>query len=152
MAPHLSRAFPVARVVYGQVALVNESGKVLDSFGRPWLEMRPAFMARETLNIHQATFHHRSLFDARGKFDESFRIASDCDLLLRELRYGQVEFVPRLVAAIQHSGMSSNPVSKVKSVAIIMRARRINASKSTGGLRLAWVRAMDPCPAASRDR
>jgi glycosyltransferase involved in cell wall biosynthesis len=146
VALHLKNGSSSARVVYGRVDLVRKDGSVIATFGSPWDRKR--FFQLMTLP-HQGVFHHRSLFQEHGGFNEEFRIAGDYDLL-RELRYGVAEFVPRLVAALQHSGMSSNPVSKVKTVGVIMRARRINASKSTVGLRLARERAMDLCPVASR--
>lgn len=142
MAPHLSRALPATRVVYGQVALVNESGTVLDSFGKPWPELRPSFLRGDALNIHQAMFHHRSLFEDRGTFDESFRIAGDYDLLLRELREGCAEFVPCLVAGMQHGGVSSNPASKMTTIREIMRAMQRHGLKPPVGLRVAWLRAV----------
>lgn len=142
MAPHLSRAIPAARVVYGQVALVNESGMVLGSFGGPWPELRHVFLAGGVLNIHQATFHHRSLFEVRGTFDESFRIAGDYDLLLRELRDGRAVFVPCLVAGMQHGGVSSNPATKVTAIREVMRAMQRNGVTPPFGVRLAWMRGM----------
>lgn len=142
MAPHLSRVFPDTRVVYGQVALVNESGVELNRFGKPWPEIRHSFMAGEALNIHQATFHHRSLFEVRGTFDESFRIAGDYDLLLRELRDGQAVFVPCLVTAMQHGGVSSNPASKMTTIREIMKAMRSNGIKPPMSVYWAWFRAV----------
>lgn len=142
MAPHLAAAFPGVRVVYGQVALVGETGETLGRFGKPWPEMRPAFLTGNVLNIHQATFHHRSLLEERGSFDESFCIAGDYELLLRELRENKAQHVPCLVAAMQHGGVSSNPARKVKTVSEIMRAMRMNSLRPKVGLRLAWFRAM----------
>ncbi|MDH5666809.1 MAG: glycosyltransferase [Nitrospira sp.] len=142
MAPHLSQALSETRVVYGQVALVNESGTELDRFGKPWLEIRHSFMTGKALNIHQAMFHHRSLFKVRGKFDESFRIAGDYDLLLRELRDGQAVFVPCLVTAMQHGGISSNPASKMNTIREIMKAMRNNGLKPPMSLHAAWIRAV----------
>ena len=142
MAPHLSSALPATRIVYGQVALVNESGTVLSSFGKPWPELRPAFMRGDALNIHQAMFHHRSVFEDRGTFDESFRIAGDYDLLLRELREGSAEFVPCLVAGMQHGGVSSNPVSKMTTIREIMRAMNTHGITPPIATYLAWLRAM----------
>lgn len=142
MAPHLFSALPDTHVVYGQVALVNEAGTVLGSFGKPWSEMRPAFMRGDALNIHQAMFHHRSLFEDRGTFDESFRIAGDYDLLLRELREGRAGFVPCVVAGMQHGGVSSNPASKMTTIREVMRAMQRNGIKPPVGLHVARLRAV----------
>lgn len=142
IAPNLAGAYPAVRVVYGQVALVNEAGEVLDNCGTPWAEMRHAFMAGEALNIHQATFHHRSLFEMWGRFDETFRIAGDYELLLRELRANEALYVPHLVAAMQHGGVSSNPSNKMNTTSEIMRAMRMNGLRPKASLRLAWFRAV----------
>lgn len=142
MAPHLSRAFPAVRVVYGQVARVNKSGTVLDSLGGPWPELRAALLVGDMLNVHQATFHHRSLFEVRGNFDESFRIAGDYDLLLRELLIGQAEYVPFRVAAMQHGGISSSPSSKVVMIREIKRAMERNGVKPPMKSYVAWLRAI----------
>jgi Glycosyl transferase family 2 len=141
MAPHLDDAFPAVRVVYGQVALVNESGGVLGSFGKPWSEMEPVFLAGGALNIHQATFHHRSLFEARGKFDRSFRIAGDYELLLRELRENKALHVPQLVTAMQHGGVSSHPRSKAMTITEIIRARGMHGLAPSFNLVAALLRA-----------
>ncbi|NOS81149.1 MAG: glycosyltransferase [Nitrospira sp.] len=140
-APHLANAFPAVRVGYGQVALVNESGGALGSFGRPWSEMEPVFLTGEALNIHQATFHHRSLFEARGKFVGSFRIAGDYELLLRELRENKVLHVPHLVTAMQHGGVSSHPSSKATAIREIIQARRMHNLAPSFNLVGAWLRA-----------
>ena len=142
MAPHLSRAFPAVRVVYGQVVRVNKSGVVLDILGGPWPTLHAALLVGDMLNIHQAMFHHRSLFEVRGKFDESFRIAGDYDLLLRELLGGQAEYVPCRVAAMQHGGISSIPSSKVVMIREIKRAMERNGVKPPIKSYMAWLRAI----------
>jgi len=142
MAPHLAGAYPPVRVVYGEVALLNEAGQMLGRFGKPWPEMRSDFLRGEALNIHQATFHHRSLFEQRGGFDETFHVAGDYELLLRELQRNKAIHVPCLVAAMQHGGVSSNPANKMKTNAEVRRAMRLNALQPGLRLRMAWFRAM----------
>jgi glycosyltransferase involved in cell wall biosynthesis len=141
MVPHLADAFPLARVVYGRVNLINENGDVLGMFGKRWCELRSSFLAGKALNIHQATFHHRSLFERYGRFDESFRIAGDYELLLRELRENEALFVPHLVTAMQHGGISSNPSNKAVTIREIIRAREMHGLTLSLNLVAVWLRA-----------
>ncbi len=141
MAGYLANGFPRVRVVYGQVALVNEFGDVLGWFGRPWSETRSMVLSGAELNIHQGTFHHRNLFEIRGQFDESFRIAGDYEMLLREVRNNAALYVPHPVAAMQHGGISSNPYTKVVSIKEIIRARHMHQLPLRGDLVAAYIRA-----------
>lgn len=142
MAPHLQTATRIARLVYGQVVLVNSQDQVLDRIGADWTKLQAAFMQGKTSPIHQAMFHHRSLFEVHGRFDDSFRIAGDYDLLLRELQGHDPVYVPIVVSAMAHGGVSSHPVGKMKALREIMRARKQNGLGQPGiGLVLAWLRA-----------
>jgi len=93
------------------------------------------------LNIHQATFHHRSLFERHGRFDKSFRIAGDYELLLRELRNNEALYVPCVVTAMRHGGISSNPSSKAATIREIIRAREMHGLALNLNLVAAWLRA-----------
>jgi glycosyltransferase involved in cell wall biosynthesis len=141
IASRLSVIGTSARVVYGQVNLVNDNGDVLGTFGKRWCELRSSFLAGEALNIHQATFHHRSLFERHGRFDESFRIAGDYELLLRELRNNEALYVPCVVTAMQHGGISSNPSSKAATIREIIRARGMHGLALSLNLAAARLRA-----------
>lgn len=141
IASRLSVIGTSVRVVYGQVNLVNDNGGVLGTFGKRWSELRSSFLAGEALNIHQATFHHRSLFERHGRFDESFRIAGDYELLLRELRTNEALYVPSVVTAMQHGGISSNPSSKATTIREIIRARGMHGLALSLNLVAAWLRA-----------
>ena len=141
IASRLSVIGTSVRVVYGQVNLVNGNGDVLGTFGKRWCDLRSSFLAGEALNIHQATFHHRSLFERHGRFDESFRIAGDYELLLRELRNNEALYVPCVVTAMQHGGISSNPSSKAATIREIIRARGMHGLALSLNLVAAWLRA-----------
>jgi glycosyltransferase involved in cell wall biosynthesis len=122
LAPHLARASSIARVAYAQIRL--ESGGTL--IGGPWDAVRPAFW-RGMAIPHQATFHHTDLFAQRGNFDESFRIAGDYELLLRELVHRDPVFVPGVIAVeMGTSGLSSRPGNRVLRITEFERARRMH--------------------------
>ena len=80
----LIKAYPPIRVVYGQVVVINRLGEQMLHAGEEWGSVKHRF--RQIMSVpHPGLMHHRSLFEEHGTFDESFRIAGDYDLLLREL-------------------------------------------------------------------
>jgi len=112
------------RVVYASVDVVDREGEVLATVGRPWCEARPDFLERMAIP-HQATFHHRTLFARHGRFDESYRICGDYELLLRELLTCDAHFVPGLVVVTMGAGgLSDDPASAVTVTREFVRARR----------------------------
>jgi glycosyltransferase involved in cell wall biosynthesis len=138
MAPVLARAHPTARVVYGQVALVNTDSQRVIHMGRPWDEIRSLFPQIMCLP-HTALMHHRMLFERHGHFDESFRICGDYELLLRELLSGEACFAKDIVvAAMGHGGVSSSPAKSLEMVLELRRAQRMHGLRFP---RPAWVAA-----------
>ncbi|MBT9168241.1 MAG: PGL/p-HBAD biosynthesis glycosyltransferase [Syntrophomonadaceae bacterium] len=135
MVPYLEREAARTRIVYGRVNVLSENGNLLGQYGRPWGQIRRSF--RELASIpHQGVFHHHSLFDVHGKFDESLCIAGDYELLLRELKEGHAVFVPDIeVAGMQHGGVSSDPIYSLQALREIGRAAK---KHEVGGLRLRW--------------
>lgn len=97
-------------VAYGEIRVVNAQGAVIHPFGVPWHGVKRRF--RQLMSIpHQGTMHRRSLFQRHGRFDESFRIAGDYELLLRELKTADAFFVPNVIVSAmrQGGGISSTP-------------------------------------------
>jgi glycosyltransferase involved in cell wall biosynthesis len=123
IAPVLARAYPPVRVVYGQVAVVNAQGAEMARAGEDWNSAKQRFPQIMCLP-HTGLMHHRSLFDAHGAFDESYRIGGDYEMLLRELRGGEAQFVPGLViAGMRHGGVSNDPAGSVKLLREFRRAQ-----------------------------
>ena len=118
------------RVVYGRVNLVTESGAVVETMGRPWAQARRAFLAGIMIP-HPGTLHHRSLFEEHGLFDESYRIAGDYDMLLRELLVREPQFVDRVVVDMRFGGMSSKPGAIYRNLHEIQRARAAHGLRGT---------------------
>ena len=101
---------PDCRIVYGQVAMVNQANEVLWLGGSEWKTIRRRFRSLMSLP-HTALFHHRDLFQIHGGFDPAFRIAGDYEFLLRELTNKRdARFVDELiVAGMSIGGVSSTP-------------------------------------------
>ncbi|MFN2645568.1 MAG: glycosyltransferase family 2 protein [Burkholderiales bacterium] len=112
-----------ARVVYGRINRVSASGALIETIGVPWAEARAAFL--DGFNIpHPGTLHHRSVFEERGAFDESYRIAGDYHLLLGELAERPAAFVDRVVLDMGFGGLSSRPATILLALREVARARR----------------------------
>lgn len=127
IASHLQRGAMFARVVYGRVDLVRKDGSVIGTFGSQWNRKR--FFQLMTLP-HQGVFHHRSLFQEYGHFNEEFRIAGDYEFLLRELKSRDPIFIADVtIAAMQFGGMSGDPQFSIETLREIRRARNLNSVK-----------------------
>ena len=111
------------RVAYGQVMLLNKNGENLYPVGEPWERISTRF--KQIMSIpHQAVMHRRSLFERHGKFDESFRIAGDYELLMRELKMTEAFFVPGIViSGMRQGGISSSPEN---SLVLLRECRRVH--------------------------
>ena len=130
LIPHLIRAESQdILIVYGQVARVTEDNKICCVDGCSWEYTWRAIVINGICTFtHQGMFHHRNFFETYGKFDESFRIAGDYELLVRAFKKGGAAiFIDGLiVAGMQTGGITSNCSELVKETA---RARRNNQLK-----------------------
>jgi len=124
LSPHLMKAYPPFRVVYGRVSSVTERGELIVLEGMPWERARTRILEEMTIP-HQGVMHHRSLFEIHGDFDDSFRIAGDYDLLLRELTHSGALYVPEIVVAgMQVGGYSTTPAFAMQTLREFRRAQR----------------------------
>ena len=132
----LIEAYPPTRVVYGEVTVHNRLGKEVLRRSEAWDSAKRRF--RQFMSIpHPGLMHHRSLFEEHGTFDESFRIAGDYDLLLRELWHNDARFVPNLVVAgIRHGGISATPVGRRDGLLECRAAQRKHGAAFPGAL---WI-------------
>lgn len=112
-----------SRIVYGRVNRVTPRGVVAEAWGGPWDAARAACFAGFMIP-HPASLHHRSIFEEHGLFDESYRVAGDYELSLRELLVRDPIFVDRVVADMRFGGMSSRPSAIYRTLQEVLRARR----------------------------
>jgi glycosyltransferase involved in cell wall biosynthesis len=141
LAPYLSKAYPPTRIVYGRAAFVAANGEVLEFLGEPWGKFRRKFFQGRMIP-HQGTLHHRSLFEAHGPFDDSFRVGGDYEMLLREFKHGNPIFVPDIiVAGYQFGGGSSRPENSINVLRAIRVAQRKHGLRFPGTLWIgAWIK------------
>jgi len=130
IVPHLSRAESQGiRMVYGQVARVTHRNKISCIDGYPWENTwRSIIIDGIGTFTHQGMFHHRSLFELYGGFDESFKIAGDYELLIRVFKDDRnAIFVDGvIVTGMQVGGITSHCLDLVREYA---RARKKNRLK-----------------------
>lgn len=113
------------RVVYGQVSLVDNDENLIMVAGKPWPEIRNQFL-HEMCIPHQGTFHHAMLFKTKGLFCDTFKIAGDYDLLLREVVYNEPLYAPVMIAGMQIGGICSKPENRFAVIKEFTLARRKN--------------------------
>ena len=127
LAPHLIKAESEnIQLVYGQVARVTKDNEICCIDGSSWDCTWKGIVIDGICSFtHQGMFHHRSLFEIHGKFNESFKITGDYELLLRVFKEGgDAHFIDGLiVAGMQTGGITQNCTRLVKETA---QARRDN--------------------------
>lgn len=132
MAKQLEKVPANIRVAYGQVMLVSVDGETLGPVGEPWQNIKERFSQFMCIP-HQGVMHRRSLFEKHGKFDESFRIAGDYELLLRELKTVDAFYVPDIITtAMRHGGLSSDPANTLTVLREFRRAQRMHGQYLPG--------------------
>jgi glycosyltransferase involved in cell wall biosynthesis len=111
------------RLLSGRVAVVNRRGEVLLVAGRPWRRGGRASLRWPRLP-NPGMFHHRSVFQDFGNFDPSFRLAGDYDLLVRVLRFADVESIPEVITGMELGGISSATSAETEALREIARVWR----------------------------
>jgi glycosyltransferase involved in cell wall biosynthesis len=135
MAPLLLTAKPEHRVVYGQIQLLDHAGGCLGAMGVPWALARRTFASVMSVP-HPGCFHRSILFHELGSFDETYRIATDYEFLLRELPVHDALFVPGIIVTDMESGGISS-VSWRLSLLEARRASRAHGFKHPG---MPWMK------------
>lgn len=102
-------------MAYGLVDVVGENDEVVLSAGLPW-EAQLREIAEFGMYPHQATFQRRDTFERFGYFDDSFRIASDVEMLLRLAKHKTPEYFSVKVANFQFGGASNVPKNKLRAL------------------------------------
>ena len=127
MVPYLVASDNRVRLVYGKILMVTPEGKKHSYGGRPWEDSKASMYQRMPIP-HPATFHHRSLFDIHGYFNDSFKISGDYEFILRELKNGQALFVPDVIVRnMTIGGLSTLWKNDITRMMENARSRRLNS-------------------------
>ena len=136
---HLSLVPENIKIAYGQIMIIDAAGSALYVLGESWGSLKKRFQQLMCLP-HPAVMHRRSLFATHGMFDESFRIAGDYELLLRELKEGEAQFLPDIVVtAMRQGGISSNPANNLIALQEVRCAQTKNGVST---LKVHWLLAL----------
>lgn len=135
----LARLQQTINVAYTQIMLLTADGTALYPVGEPWERIRERFSQLMCIP-HQGVLHRTELFARYGRFDESFRIAGDYEMLLRDLRQNHAVFIPGIIlTGMRAGGVSSDPQGTLKTMREIRRAQRLHGFNLPGPL---WLAAM----------
>lgn len=139
MAEQLVLVQPDIRVVYGQIMLLNNNDAELYAVGEPWAHIKGRF--RQFMCVpHPAAMHRRGLFVEHGNFDETFRIAGDYELLLRELKTNDALFIEGIVmTAMRQGGVSTDPSNTLLGLREVRLAQIKNGLRWPGAI---WLLAL----------
>jgi glycosyltransferase involved in cell wall biosynthesis len=100
----LARKNPKAEFLSSKAKLDHPSG-YCPVFGGPWAWPR---FATAMSTIHVGTMHHRSLFERLGRFDSTYRIAGDYELMLRAKDTLRTAFLPEVTVVMRAGGLSDS--------------------------------------------
>jgi len=114
------------RYVYGKVNVLSAGTDIISAWGTPWEQAKHGILQSMTV-AHCCAFHHRSLFEDHGNFNQRFRIVGDYEFLLREFTKGKdALFVDRVFAGMHAGGISANLRSKLILARENILARQLN--------------------------
>jgi glycosyltransferase involved in cell wall biosynthesis len=133
---------PDEKVQYisSRVRLVK-AGTAVRTFGSGW--SWPAFSHHMTV-AHVGSMHRRSLFEEYGRFDESYRVCGDYELLLRPRERLRAMFIDQVTATMAFGGVSNTNVR----LALTEQER----AKRTSGGRSGWLCTLERRSAYIRER
>ena len=119
-------------VYYGHMDRHLASGGVSHAVERGWKRERRKRFRQGVMFPHPASFTSRARLEAVGRFDESFAIAGDYELLLRILKRGaRAQFMDILVVNMTAGGISQQPRNRVRIAREVYRARYLNGVVTT---------------------
>ena len=80
-------------------------------------------------------FYRREVFERNGPFDTSFRICGDFDMVLREAKTHEAEYIDSTSVIVGVGGISWKPESKKK---IMMETREALRKNAIDGIPWEW--------------
>jgi glycosyltransferase involved in cell wall biosynthesis len=99
-------------IVYGKVGIINEKGEIDAIYGLN--EKDSLKKLKKYMSIpHQSTFYRLEFFKKTGKYDNSFKIAGDYEILLRSYKNLQIKFLDSILSLMLSNGVSQTQITKV---------------------------------------
>ncbi len=141
MIPYLNKAIETGHTyVYGKIQQLAADMSVIETLGKDWNDCRDGFSKEMTL-AHSCSFHHKSMFERNGNFDDSFRIAGDYEFLLREYCVNKefAFFADVDVSAMRSGGISGSLKNRLKMARETQAARKKNGINSISMPIVLWM-------------
>lgn len=105
-------SFGNGRIIYGEVRVLFPGSEGPSLKGGDWESVRAVFFSEKMMIPHQACFHHSSVFEEYGSFDEQYKIVADYEFLLRVLKKEDALFAKGLIVTdMAFGGISSRVAS-----------------------------------------
>ena len=102
------------KIFYGKNKIISDNGDFISVVGDDWDIAKKKINSVMTIR-HPGCFHHKSLLELVGYFEDKFKIVGDHHYILRSLKFGDPVFYPFIGVVHALGGISTNPklVSRV---------------------------------------
>jgi len=102
------------RLVYGRINHLRLDNRIIKTTGAEWNKNKIDF-SRMPID-HQALFHHSTIFEEYGLYDEKYKIISDYEFQMRIFaQYGEMgRFIPVTIAGHRYGGLSTYRRNRLK--------------------------------------
>lgn len=97
-----------AKLIYGKNKIISDNGDFISIVGDDWMIAKKKINSVMTIR-HPGCFHHQSLLELVGFFDDKFKIVGDHHYILRSLKFGDPVFYPFVGIVHSLGGISTNP-------------------------------------------
>jgi glycosyltransferase involved in cell wall biosynthesis len=126
-------------LIYGRLYLTNSKDVVVNIAGKSWIDTKKELKYKNSIP-HQSVFVKRQNIIDVGKFDDSYRISGDYDLMLKMSAKYNVVFLDNLIVAnMKIGGISSNPKNSLE---LLMEHRRAQKSNGYKYPDINWINAV----------
>jgi glycosyltransferase involved in cell wall biosynthesis len=102
------------RLVYGEINHLRPDNRIIKTSGAEWDGNKIDF-SRMPID-HQALFHHSTIFEDYGLYDEKYKIISDYEFQMRVFtQHGETgRFIPVTIAGHRYGGISTYRRNRLK--------------------------------------
>ena len=114
VAQYIRTIHDSVRFVYGRVNHLRPDNRIIKTAGAEWDKNKIDF-SRMPID-HQALFHHITIFEDYGLYDEKYKIISDYEFQMRVFaQHGETgRFIPVTIAGHRYGGLSTYRRNRLK--------------------------------------
>jgi glycosyltransferase involved in cell wall biosynthesis len=127
----IAAAGPDVSIVYPHAIYEDDRGMRHGESGSDWGHAKPRLF-QGTMTVPPGVFYRRDVFARHGRFDTTFRICGDFDMVLREARTHEAVYVDAATIAVGIGGISW------KNETTILAETRRSLRGATGRVPLGW--------------